>query len=630
MRARPTPRRPRTPQRRPLGEILLARGALDPGDLVRALALQAREDTRLGDILLAHGMVGETQLMDALCAQYDTRAADPVTDPPDPRLIDAAGPARCLRSACLPWRRLGAATLVATARPEAFEAERAWLEAIFGPVTMMLITRTALHEAVMVTRKRALERRARHLVAAPESCRGWRGSGAGRAALAGALAALGLGLLAPRALFIVFLVWALVALTTGTLLKLAAALAMLRHGADNADPPAAPDAPAIARLPVVSIMVPLLRERDIAPRLIRRLGALSYPRELLDVMLVIEEDDDTTRAALEAAELPRWMRVVQVPHNPLRTKPRALNFAMTFARGSIIGIYDAEDAPDPDQIHRVVRRFYARGAELACVQGVLDYYNPDTNWLARCFTIEYAAWFRILLPGLARLGLVVPLGGTTLFFRRAAVETLGGWDAHNVTEDADLGLRLARHGYRTELLRTVTREEANCRVIPWIKQRSRWLKGYAMTYAVHMRAPRLLWRQLGWRRFAGVQILFLGTLSQFVLAPVLWSFWLVLVGLWHPLAAVLPTGGFIALGALFFLSEMLNIAVNMAAVSGHRHRFLMPWVPTLHFYFPLAALAAYKGLWELVARPFYWDKTAHGLFDQTARARRTARRRPAG
>ena len=136
------------------------------------------------------------------------------------------------------------------------------------------------------------------------------------------------------------------------------------------------------------------------------------------------------------------------------------------------------------------------------MQGVLDFYNPAVNWLSRCFTIEYATWFRVILPGMQRLGLAVPLGGTTLFFRRDVLTSLGGWDAHNVTEDADLGIRLARHGYVTHLLPTVTFEEANCHVLPWIKQRSRWLKGYAITWLVHMRQPALLWSQLGaWRFF---------------------------------------------------------------------------------------------------------------------------------
>src|SRR5690606_9418328 len=256
-----------------------------------------------------------------------------------------------------------------------------------------------------------------------------------------------------------------------------------------------------------------------------------------------------------ASELPEWMRVITVPRGTVKTKPRALNHALVYARGAIVGVYDAEDAPDPDQLMKVVSQFQRSGPEVACLQGVLDYYNPHTNWLSRCFTIEYATWFRLILPGIARLGLSVPLGGTTLFFRRSVLEELGGWDAHNVTEDADLGIRLARRGYRTELLDTVTGEEANCRAIPWIKQRSRWIKGYMMTWAVHMRQPALLWRQLGPRRFAGFQVMFLGSILQSLLAPLMWSFWILPFGLWHPLAAAMTRGELMFMVTLFLLSE---------------------------------------------------------------------------
>ncbi|PIE08541.1 MAG: glycosyl transferase, partial [Rhodobacterales bacterium] len=343
------------------------------------------------------------------------------------------------------------------------------------------------------------------------------------------------------------------------------------------------------KLPTVSIMVPLFHETEIAQRLVRRLSALCYPRELLDICLVVEEDDTLTQDTIARADLPRWMRQIIVPRGAVKTKPRALNFALDFCRGTIIGVYDAEDAPEPDQIHKIARRFAESGPEVACLQGILDFYNARTNWLSRCFTIEYAAWFRIVLPGLEKIGFAVPLGGTTLFFRRTALEKLGGWDAHNVTEDADLGIRLARHGYRTELIHTVTQEEANCRVWPWVKQRSRWIKGYAITWAVAMRAPRALLRELGWWKFIGVQILFAGTLSQFVLAPVLWSFWALPLGLPHPLIEVMPTAMVLGLGAVFLASELLNIAVGMLAVSGERHRWLRWWVPTLHFYYPLAS-----------------------------------------
>jgi hypothetical protein len=218
-----------------------------------------------------------------------------------------------------------------------------------------------------------------------------------------------------------------------------------------------------------------------------------------------------------------------------------------------------------------------------------------------------------MLPGMARLGLAIPLGGTTLNFRRDVLESLGGWDAHNVTEDADLGFRLARHGYRTEMVGTVTEEEANCRAWPWIKQRSRWLKGYMTTYLVHMRHPGRLWAQLGPRKFWGFQAHFISALSQVLLAPVLWSFWLVLLGLPHPLDPVLPRGALLGLGSLFLTVEVITLAIYSASVARPKHRHLLPWVPTMHFYAPLAAIAAYKALFELLVKPFFWDKTAHGL-----------------
>ena len=216
------------------------------------------------------------------------------------------------------------------------------------------------------------------------------------------------------------------------------------------------------------------------------------------------------------------------------------------------------------------------------------------------------------MPGIARLGFVIPLGGTTLFFRRDALEKVQGWDAHNVTEDADLGFRLARYGYRTELIPTVTHEEATCRPWAWIRQRSRWLKGFMVTYFVHMRRPRQLMADLGPRKFWGFQIFFLASISQFVLAPMLWSFWLVFLGFSHPLTAVAGDSFVFGLSSAFVSCEAITIGIGLVAVSGKQHRHLMLWVPTLLLYFPLGALASYKAIYELAAKPFFWDKTQHG------------------
>lgn len=596
-----------------LGDRLVASGALDPADLPRALALQTRQDLRLGEILLAHDMVSEEALLQAIAAQYGAIPIDLEQMPPDPRLIDRLGVQTCLKLGILPVRRLGGAAIVATARPERFDQVKRLLPVELGDPVMAFCCEKDLHRAILATRNRQLGHAAETQVPDENSCRFWYRPGVRRVLLMMMVMVVAGFAMAPVTALYLCLGWALLTLVAAMGLKVAAMAAALRSR--SPPPPPLPDNVVQARLPVVSILVPLFREEHIATRLVKRLERLTYPKELLDVCLVTEASDQVTRDTLAGVRLPGWMRVITVPDGRLKTKPRALNFALNFCRGEIVGIYDAEDAPDPDQIHRIVRRFRECPADIACLQGALDYYNSSHNWMTRCFTIEYAAWFRLMLPGVERLGLVVPLGGTTQFFRRDVLESVGGWDAHNVTEDADLGVRLARAGYRTELVPTVTREEANSRVLPWIRQRSRWLKGYAVTWSVHMRDPVTLWRQLGAKRFLGFQIMFLGSLSQVILAPVIWSFWLLAAGLSHPMTGPMPGWAVTATIVLFVSSELLNIAAGVLGVRLAGKKGLQWWVPTLHLYYPLAAFAAYKALAEMVLRPFYWDKTDHGHAD---------------
>ena len=611
----------------PLGQLLLDDGAVDPANLLKAIVMRQRQNVRLGEILLAHRWVTPEALIRALSRQWRTNAVDPVAMPADPRLIDAVGAEFCLAHGILPWRHVGGVTWVATARPDLFEELCARLPDSFGQIRMLLCTEDQAQSAILSTRRISMIRRAEMRVPADESCRTRNETLTGRLAI-GLMAAVTLGLLVmPVAVISILTIWAALTLISQTALKLICFFSAWKLRGQELDRQRAivagqESVPQMTGpLPVISMMVPLFRESDVAGKLVARLARLEYPRELTDILLVIEASDDVTKTALKDATLPFWIRVVEVPDGPIQTKPRALNYALNFCRGQIVGIWDAEDRPDPDQLHKVARGFHFAAPDVACLQGALDFYNPRTNWLARCFTIEYAAWFRVILPGVARLGLVVPLGGTTLFFRRDALEAVGAWDAWNVTEDADLGVRLTRRGWRTEMLDTTTDEEANCRALPWVKQRSRWLKGYAMTWGVHMRDPRRLWRELGAWRFVAFQVQFFGALSQYLLAPVLWSFWLLTLGLPHPLRGPLDNvwGGHavVALFTLFVASEAISIAVGMWAVRGAKHRHLMGWVPTLHLYFPLGCLAGWKAIYEVVVKPFYWDKTAHGIFDAT-------------
>lgn len=610
-------KRPTAP-RMPIGEILVQSGALTQIDLLKAVAIRNREETQIGNILLNHGMVTEAELFGALSQQFGATLVNLHETPPNPNLSNMVNLEVCLAENIVPWQHIGGALVIATSRPDRFELLRDQYPDELGSALMAIAPEYDIQNALIETNRDTLIVRAETRTPEHESCRKWDPKRLLRLTTAGLITLLACILLSPVASFTVLSAAAVLTLIMNTGLKLATSYSQIQPYLRRAAEITMPAPPTeMFRLPVVSIMVPLYKEREVAGHLIRRLKRLNYPKELLDICLVVEEDDATTCDTLEHTKLPRWARIIKVPKGNVRTKPRAMNFALDFCRGSIVGVYDAEDAPHPDQIYHIVRRFHERGSQVACLQGLLDFYNPRTNWLSRCFTVEYNTWFRVFLPGLEKLGFAVPLGGTTLFFRRAALEKLGGWDAHNVTEDADLGIRLARHGYRTEIVHTATDEEANCRFMPWVKQRSRWLKGFAITWAVHMRSPRKLLKELGFKKFLGVQILFVGTLSQFLLAPLLWSFWLIPLGLPHPLQSVVSTGTFLTLGVVFILSELIAIAVGMFAVSDKKHRFLVPWVPTMHFYFPMGTLAAYKAVYELLTQPFYWDKTAHGVFERT-------------
>ncbi|PIE16554.1 MAG: glycosyl transferase [Rhodobacterales bacterium] len=605
-------------KRTPIGEILVRSGALSPDDLLTALALRNREETRLGYILTNHDMVSEADLYSALSEQFQADLVDLQAEPPLPHLSGLIDMDYCIKENIIPWRDLGGAIIIATSRPDQFERVRSELPPQLGTVLMAIAPEYDIQNALAEMFRAPLVEHAETCVAEQESCRLWNTGRMFRFSLAALLGFLTFSIINPSATFTALCIAAIFILMVNMGLKTITTASQIRpHLRRNRNPHTPPAQTTTFRLPVVSIMVPLFREREVASHLIRRLKRLNYPKELLDICLVVEADDDTTNETLSHTQLPRWARVIRVPTGNVRTKPRAMNYALKFCRGSIIGVYDAEDAPHPDQIHQIVRRFHERGPQVACLQGLLDFYNPRTNWLSRCFTIEYNTWFRLFLPGLEKLGFAVPLGGTTLFFRRAALEKLGGWDAHNVTEDADLGIRLARHGLRTEIVHTVTEEEANCRFVPWIKQRSRWLKGFAITWAVHMRSPGKTLRELGLKKFIGMQILFIGTFSHFLLAPLLWSFWLILFGVHHPILDVVNSTVMIGLTAVFLLSEIITIAVGCFAISDKKHRFLMGWTPTMHFYFPMGTLAAYKALYELVTQPFYWDKTAHGIFERT-------------
>lgn len=593
-----------------LGRLLLENGKIAETDLNHALRLQKRIDAPLGDIMVAEGLVSKKDVRQALAYQAGTGGIEPVCDQPGPDLAKHLTAEECLSFGVVPWSQKADRLYVAATSPHGFSALCKIRSDQAGSYFPLIVDETNIRSRQSALYGEELARNASKRTPEAESCRSLQFTKTRRSVTATVLVALVLSLSFWSYSWVITagVLLASLTLVMTTTLKASAFLSGMRIEALHAPPPAT------FRMPRVSVLVPLLRETEIAGQLIERLSKLTYPKSLLNVVLVLEQEDRLTRETISRTALPDWISVVEVPkEGSLTTKPRALNYALNFCKGSILGVWDAEDWPEVDQIEQVVTRFSTAPQEVVCLQGQLDYYNSRSNWLTRCFTIEYAIWWRIVMPGIARLGLVVPLGGTTLFFKRHALEQLGGWDAHNVTEDADLGVRLARHGYRTELIPTVTREEATSRVGGWVRQRSRWLKGFLVTYLVHMRRPTELLQQVGFWRFMGIQTLFLASVVQFATAPLLWSFWITLFGARHPVEDTLGDVAAWGLIGLFIFAELLNLAMGFVAVGTKDRRRLLAFVPTMMLYFILGTIAAYKALWELLRDPFFWDKTQHGV-----------------
>jgi cellulose synthase/poly-beta-1,6-N-acetylglucosamine synthase-like glycosyltransferase len=370
------------------------------------------------------------------------------------------------------------------------------------------------------------------------------------------------------------------------------------------------------RLPVYSVLIPLRDEAALVPLLWRAMSALDYPAEKLSVMFVVEESSTDTIAAVETIlDDPRF-ELIRIPDAAPHTKPKALNYALPLARGEHLVVFDAEDIPDPGQLRLAASQF-AADPGLDCIQAELVIDNAEENWITALFAAEYAGLFGLLLPMLARLRAPMPLGGTSNHFRTAALREVGHWDAYNVTEDADLGVRLSRLRYRTGMLASETYEEAPITLDAWMVQRTRWLKGWMQTFIVHNRSLKRFVADIGWRNFIFFEI-YVGSLIVSSLLHTVFLASLVvrgLVGLWpnidNPVDVAYVTVLVVGYGGTCLLV--------IAGLARRRAFHLMPYQLLLPVYWIMHSIAALRAAHQLLVRPYFWGKTAHG---RTRRPRR--------
>ncbi|MBA3723687.1 MAG: glycosyltransferase [Candidatus Levybacteria bacterium] len=377
------------------------------------------------------------------------------------------------------------------------------------------------------------------------------------------------------------------------------------------------------QLPIYVVLCPLYKEWEILPQFVKAIQALDYPKDRLKAVLLLEEDDKETIERANKQNLPEYFSILVVPHSFPKTKPKALNYALGKVKGDVAVIYDAEDVPDPQQLKKVLIAFHTLPRDIVCIQAKLNFYNPNQNILTRLFSVEYSLWFDLILPGLQSINAPIPLGGTSNHFRISDLQKLNGWDPFNVTEDADLGMRLFKNGYKTAILDSTTLEEANSDLMNWFQQRSRWIKGYMQTYLVHMRGMDSYFLNPLNPHILTFQIIIGGKVLSMFVNPFMWILTLVYFAFRGQSGAFIESlfPSFIFyLGIIcLFAGNFLYIYFYMMGALKRRQWSLILVSFLAPVYWLMISISAIIALIDLIQRPHMWRKTKHGLhLDQNA------------
>jgi len=369
-------------------------------------------------------------------------------------------------------------------------------------------------------------------------------------------------------------------------------------------------------LPIYTVLCPLYKEGKVLQQFVNSIKEIDWPKEKLEVILLLEEDDIETLNVARSIDIPDNFKIVVVPDSIPKTKPKACNYGLSIAKGEYVVVYDAEDKPEPLQLKKAYLGFQKLGDKVFCLQSKLNYFNPNQNILTRLFTAEYSFWFDIALPGLQTIDASIPLGGTSNHFRTKDLLSIHGWDPFNVTEDCDLGVRIFKAGHKTAIIDSTTYEEANSSIRNWIRQRSRWIKGYLQTYLVHMREPVSFIKSHGIHAFIfqlviGMRIAFL------LINPFLWVMTIAYFAARNTLGPTIetlyPAPVFYMAGFALVIGNFMYIYNYMIGLAKRNQWWLIKYVFAIPFYWFLASIAAVKAIYQLFYKPHFWEKTHHGF-----------------
>ena len=369
--------------------------------------------------------------------------------------------------------------------------------------------------------------------------------------------------------------------------------------------------------PTYTILCPLYKEAHVLPQFIKAIKSMNYPKNKLEVMLLLEEDDLETIQKCKEIYLPKYFKTVIVPHSMPKTKPKACNYGLRLATGEFSVIYDAEDIPDPMQLKKAIVAFSKVKRNIICIQAKLNFYNPHQNLLTRVFTAEYSLWFDLVLTGLQSIHAPIPLGGTSNHFKTADLRRLKGWDSFNVTEDCDLGMRLIKKGFQTAVIDSITLEEANSGAKNWFWQRTRWIKGYMQTYLLHMRTPKEFIQGFSEPHLITFQFVVGGKVVSMFINPLMWvitiCYFAFRAHIGTFIESFFPTPVLYMGVFSLFIGNFLYMYYYMIGCAKHGHHELVKWVFLVPFYWIFISVAAWVATYKLIATPHQWSKTEHGL-----------------
>ena len=604
-----------------MAQMLTRSGLITDDQLQRAMLEYSRTGDPLGDILVSHEAISEDVLVAALSEMYQMQRVGLADFAPDVEIARRLPEPLAQAFQAIPVAATEDLVLLAVARPLHAEQAAEVEEALGAPFRQLLANRTELDQLIQRVHARHYAEVSTRLLmeTRPEESAHIVVSGGQKAALVfTAIVIVVCGVLWPLDTVIALVALCSLLYLVVSIYKFRLTLRALGTHLETDVTDEEIAAVDERHLPIYTILVPLYKEAAIVPRLVRDINALDYPRTRLDVKLLCEEDDEETVAKIRSMDLPPHFHLVVVPDSQPKTKPKACNYGLQLATGDYCVIFDAEDRPDPDQLKKAVIAFGRVHQNVVCIQAKLNHFNQDQNLLTAWFANEYSMHFELILPAMGASESPIPLGGTSNHFITSKLRELGAWDPFNVTEDADLGIRLHREGYRTAMIDSTTLEEANSQVPNWIRQRSRWNKGYIQTWLVHMRRPFHLLSATGLRGFLSFNLT-MGTAFVLLLNPIFWGLTTLYVFTQAGfIEQLFPGIVYYVASALLFVGNFIFVYLSVAG-SLQRGEFSLTRTALLSpLYWGLMSWAAWKGFIQLFTNPFYWEKTTHGLDDGSA------------